>query len=117
MHRREFKLNENKSADDAHLLEGAGDDPSAIPTWYGGIVFTIIFVVSAYLLVFLTGIEEASVLEERNRYQSRELEEVQGIQNSQLKNYSWTDRDNNRVSIPIQQGKEEVLKRFGTSGN
>ena len=35
-------------------LEGAGDDPSAIPTWYGGIVFTILFVVSAYLLAFLT---------------------------------------------------------------
>ncbi|MGB1661365.1 MAG: hypothetical protein ACPHP7_00850 [Planctomycetota bacterium] len=98
-------------------LEGAGDDPSAIPTWYGGIVFTILFVVSAYLLVFLTGIEEESVIEERNRYKSRELEEVQGIQNSQLNGYTWTDRDNNRVSVPLDQGKNEVLRRYGKQGN
>ena len=98
-------------------LEGAGDDPSAIPTWYGGIVFTILFVVSAYLLVFLTGIEAESVIEERNRYKSRELEEVQGIQNSQLNGYTWTDRDNNRVSVPLDQGKNEVLRRYGKQGN
>ena len=98
-------------------LEGAGDDPSAIPTWYGGIVFTILFVVSAYLLVFLTGIEEEAVMEERNRYKSRELEEVQGIQNSQLNGYTWTDRDNNRVSVPLDQGKNEVLRRYGKQGN
>ena len=98
-------------------LEGAGDDPSAIPTWYGGIVFTILFVVSAYLLVFLAGSEEESVTEERNRYKSRELEEVQGIQNSQLNGYTWTDRDNNRVSVPLDQGKNEVLRRYGKQGN
>ena len=98
-------------------LEGAGDDPSAIPTWYGGIVFTILFVVSAYLLGFLTGIEEEAVMEERNRYKSRELEEVQGIQKSQLNGYTWTDRDNNRVSVPLDQGKNEVLKRYGKQGN
>ena len=98
-------------------LEGAGDDPSAIPTWYGGIVFTILFVVSAYLLVFLTGIEEEAVTEERNRYKSRELEEVQGIQQSQLNGYTWTDRDNNRVSVPLDQGKNEVLRRYGKQGN
>lgn len=98
-------------------LEGAGDDPSAIPTWYGGIVFTILFVVSAYLLVFLTGIEEESITEERNRYKSRELEEVQGIHNSQLSGYTWTDRDNNRVSVPLDQGKNEVLRRYGKQGN
>lgn len=98
-------------------LEGAGDDPSAIPTWYGGIVFTILFVVSAYLLVFLAGSEEESVIEERNRYKSRELEEVQGIQNSQLNGYTWTDRDNNRVSVPLDQGKNEVLRRYGKQGN
>ncbi|OUU24535.1 MAG: hypothetical protein CBC13_03310 [Planctomycetia bacterium TMED53] len=102
---------------DFEQLEGAGDDPSAIPTWYGGIVFTILFVVSAYLLVFLTGIEEEAVLEDRLRYKSRELEEVQGIQNSQLSSYTWTDRDNNRVSIPLEQGKNEVLRRYGKQGN
>lgn len=98
-------------------LEGAGDDPSAIPTWYGGIVFTILFVVSAYLLAFLTGYEEEVVDQEMNRFKSRELEEVQGIHNSQLNGYTWTDRDNNRVSVPLEQGKNEVLRRYGKQGN
>ncbi len=102
---------------DFENLEGAGDDPSAVPTWYGGIVFTILFVVSAFLLAFLTGVEEEAVLDERIRYKSRELEEVQSIQSSQINGYTWTDRDNNRVSVPLEQGKNEVLRLYGNQGD
>jgi len=74
-------------------------------------------VVSAFLLAFLTGVEEEAVLDERIRYKSRELEEVQSIQSSQINGYTWTDRDNNRVSVPLEQGKNEVLRLYGNQGD
>ena len=97
-------------------LPGSGDDPSAIPTWYGGIVFLIIFVFTVYLLVFLADREQGLAFDRSIRGESRGLKEVRQQQNTQLQGYTWTDRENNRVSVPLEQGRQEVLRRFGDKG-
>ncbi len=98
-----------------HSLPGSGDDPSPIPTWYGSIVFAILFVASVYLLVFLADMEQLNADEESFRNGNRSLQQVQEQQQSQLESYTWTDADNNRVSIPFQQGREKFLKRYGST--
>jgi membrane associated rhomboid family serine protease len=97
-------------------LPGSGDDPSAVPTWYGGMVFTILVLFSVYFLVFLADSEQISRFDHSIRSESRWLNEVKSRQEQQLETYSWTDAENNRVSIPLEQGREKVLKRFGHSG-
>ncbi|MBT5737882.1 MAG: hypothetical protein HOI29_04840 [Planctomycetes bacterium] len=97
-------------------LPGSGDDPSAVPTWYGGVVFTILFLFSVFFLVFLADSEQVSKFDQSIQAESRWLKEVKSHQEQQLESYSWTDAENNRVSIPLEQGREKVLKRFGPSG-
>ncbi|MDE0960041.1 MAG: hypothetical protein OSB09_04605 [Planctomycetota bacterium] len=97
-------------------LPGSGDDPSAIPTWYGGVVFTILFLFSVYFLVFLADREQVNTFDQSIQSESRWLNEVKSRQEQQLESYTWTDAENNRVSIPLEQGREKVLKRFGPSG-
>ena len=97
-------------------LPGSGDDPSGIPTWYGGVVFTILFLFSVYFLVFLADREQVNTFDQSIQSESRWLNEVKSRQEQQLESYTWTDAENNRVSIPLEQGREKVLKRFGPSG-
>ena len=97
-------------------LPGSGDDPSAVPTWYGGVVFTILFLFSVYFLVFLADSEQVNSFDRSIQSESRWLKEVKTQQEQQLDSYSWTDAENNRVSIPLEQGRQKVLKRFGPSG-
>ncbi|MGE4618181.1 MAG: hypothetical protein AAEJ04_00070 [Planctomycetota bacterium] len=103
---------ENSSVED---LPGSGDDPSAIPTWYGGIAGTVFFLFSVYLLVFLSDREQEIAFERSIRNESRWLNQVEEKQQSQIDSYTWTDRDNKRVSVPLDQGRQEVLRRFGNT--
>ncbi|MGE4633207.1 MAG: hypothetical protein AAEJ47_09230 [Planctomycetota bacterium] len=97
-------------------LPGSDDDPSAVPTWYGGVIFVILFLFTTFLLVFLADREQELVFDDSIRRESRTLNEVRKSQNTQLDEYTWTDRENNRVSVPLEQGRQEVLRRFGNSG-
>ena len=96
-------------------LLGSGDDPSAIPTWYGGAIFAVILLFSVYLLVYLSDMEKLNVFDRSIQAESRWLHQVKNKQGQQLETYTWTDIDNNRVSIPLEQGREKVLKRYGNS--
>lgn len=97
-------------------LPGSGDDPSAIPTWYGSTIFIILFLFTVYLLVFLADREQEIAFDRSIRGESRGLQEVQQQQTTQLHGYTWTDRENKRVSVPLDQGRQEVLRRFGDKG-
>ena len=96
-------------------LPGSGDDPSAIPTWYGGVIFAVILLFSVYLLVYLSDMEKLNVFDRSIQAESRMLHQVKSKQVQQLETYTWTDIENNRVSIPLEQGREKVLKRYGNS--
>lgn len=109
-------MSQNEETTLVEELPGSGDDPSAIPTWYGGVVFFILFLFSVYLLVFLADWEQETIFDQSIRGESRVLQEVQELQNTQLDNYTWTDRENNRVSVPLEQGQQEVIRRFGNTG-
>ena len=97
-------------------LPGSDDDPSAVPTWYGGVIFVILFIFTVYLLVFLADREKELVFDDSIRRDSRTLNEVRKLQNTQLDSYTWADRENNRVAVPLEQGRQEVLRRFGETG-
>jgi len=97
------------------IAPGSDDDPSVAPTWYGAVIFLIVFLFTVYLLVFLSDREKELVFDDSIRRENRSLHEVRILQNSQLDFYTWTDRENNRVSVPLKQGRQEVLRRFGNT--
>ncbi|HIA26986.1 MAG TPA: hypothetical protein EYN79_02540 [Planctomycetes bacterium] len=92
----------------------SGDDPKSVETTYIGLAFAVLLAVTVIAVVFLTYRQQ--YLEAQRSVITPSfatLKEVREIQEVQLNGYTWVDPGNNRVTIPIEEGRARVLEEYG----
>ena len=94
---------------------GDFDDPLAGPTYVIGLVGTVILIATVLLVHTLSNNLGGSVQDEQLERDYFEITEVQSEQREQLEGSTWTIPTEDRVSIPIEEGVERVLQRYGTN--
>lgn len=93
---------------------GDFDDPLAGPTYIIGVVGTVLLIATVLLVQKMSTDamkrgEEAAA--QRDYY---ELSIMREKQNKELMENTWTFPEEDRISVPIEVGIDEVLREFGS---
>ncbi|MGA1488673.1 MAG: hypothetical protein ACO4B3_06645 [Planctomycetota bacterium] len=95
---------------------GDYDDPLATPPYILGLVGTVILIATVVLVHTLSNNTGQSMQDEALERDYFEIQQVRARQQEQLSSTVWTIQEEDRASIPIQQGMERVIEQYG-NGN